>query len=97
MLFRTAHGQTLNLHLGPLSAVDHVVDQLSIGVSLTVRAFRTDEMPENAYVAKSLIFDHKVIHLRDDRLRPSCAVPGTGGKKRGQETGQGTARPGPCR
>jgi hypothetical protein len=97
VLFRRPDGQTINLHLGPLSAVDHVIDQLSIGQSLSVRAFRTDQMPENAYVAKSLILDHKAIHLRDDHLRPSWAVPGAGGKQRGQGMGQRSGMPGPCR
>ena len=85
-----------NIHLGPEKAVDHVVDQLAIGSLVTFDVFRTEKMPENAYIAKSITLEDKVIHLRDDNLRPSWAY----GRGKGQGKGQGL-RPesgprGPC-
>ncbi len=85
-------GETIfNIHLGPEKAVDHVVDQLAIGSLVTLAVFRTEEMPEDAYIAKSLHLEDKVIHLRDDNLRPSWAS----GRGKGQGKWQGGAQ-GPC-
>jgi hypothetical protein len=39
----------LNIHLGPKQAVDHVVDQIAKGSSVTFDVFRTEIMPKNAY------------------------------------------------
>lgn len=85
-------GKTINLHLGPLSAVEHVVEQVPTGTPIAFEAFRTEEMPEDAYVAKSIAVDDKVIHLRDDNLRPSWA--GGRGFGRGQGRGQGLGQGG---
>jgi len=88
-------GTKLNIHLGPEKAVDHIVDQLAIGSSVTFDVFRTDNLPVNSYIAKSLTVDDKVIHLRDDNLRPSWAY----GRGKGQGRGQGLgpeSGPGPC-
>jgi hypothetical protein len=74
-----------NIHLGPEKAVDHVVDQHAIGSWVTFEVFRTEKMPENSYIAKSLTLDDKVLHLRDDNLRPSWAY----GRGTGQGRGQG--------
>ncbi len=76
----------LNIHLGPQSEVDHVVNQLSIGSLVTFDVFRTEKMPENAYVAKTLIFNDKIIHLRDHNLRPTWACG------RGNVQGKGKGR-----
>ena len=84
MLDTDAQGM-VNLHLGPLAAVDHLLEEIEPGQQISVEAFRTDAMPENAYVAKSLTLDDTVVALRDDRLRPGWAM----GRGRGQGMGQG--------
>ena len=89
-------GTKLNIHLGPEKAVDHVVDQLTIGSSVTFDAFRTEKMPENAYIAKSLTLDGKVINLRDNNLRPSWAYGRGKGQGMGQGSGSGRGPRGPC-
>jgi hypothetical protein len=85
-------GTELNIHLGPENAVDHVIDQLAIGSPVTFDVFRTEKMPENAYIAKSVTLGDKVIHLRDDNLRPSWAY----GRGKGQGMGPGRGPRGPC-
>lgn len=87
-------GQKLNVHLGPEYAVDHVVEQLSVKQTLSLEVFHTQRMPANAYIAKSLSIDDKVIHIRDDNLRPSWA--GSRGTGRGQGMRQGRGNRGPC-
>lgn len=76
----------VNLHLGPVAAVDHVLDQLAEGQSITFDAFRTDALPPDARIAKTLQLDGKTIVLRDDRLRPAWAYGP------GRETGSRPAR-----
>ena len=75
--------ETYNVHLGPVDAVDHVTAQLSVGTQVAFEVFRTDAMPADAFIAKSLTLGDKVIHLRDGNLRPSWAYPRRSGQKRG--------------
>lgn len=77
----------INLHLGPVSAVDHVLDQLAEGQTITFAAFRTEALPDDARIAKSLTIGDKTIALRDDGLRPTWAY----GQGRGR--GHGPASP----
>jgi len=96
LIMQSKDGMKLNIHLGPTSAVEHVIDQLVIGQSLTFDAFRTERLPKNAYILKSLILDGKVIHLRDNNLRPSWAYARGWGQGRAQGMSQGRGRWGPC-
>jgi hypothetical protein len=89
-------GTTLNIHLGPAKAVDHVVAQLTPGQSVTFEVFRTETMPADAYIAKSLTVEEKVIYLRDDNLRPSWAYGRGKGQGGGQGGGKGRGALGPC-
>jgi hypothetical protein len=86
----------LNIHLGPEKAVDHVVDQIAKGSSVTFDVFRTERMPKNAYIAKSLTLDDKVIHLRDANLRPSWSYGRGNARGRGYGFGPGRGLRGPC-
>ncbi|TVR83721.1 MAG: hypothetical protein EA405_03370 [Rhodospirillales bacterium] len=97
LLVETPEIERLDLHLGPADVLAHVIEQVEIGETIGFEAFRTDAMPENAYVAKTLTLDDKTIHLRDDGLRPSWAQTRggfRGGMRRG--TGDRPERPGPC-
>ncbi len=96
LLIQTKEDGKLNLHLGPTSAVRHIVEQLSVGQLLTFEGFHTEQMPGDAYIAKSLTLDDKVIHLRDDSLRPSWASPRGRSQSRGPGIGQGQGMYGPC-
>ncbi len=89
-------GAKFNIHLGPEKAVDHVVDQRVIGQAVTVDAFRTERLPDDAYIAKSLHLGDKVIHLRDDDLRPSWAYTQGKGQGRSHGAGQGRGKWGSC-
>jgi hypothetical protein len=97
LIVQSEDGAKLNIHLGPENAVDHVVDQLAAGQSVTFEVFRTERLPDNAYIAKSLLLEDRVIHLRDDNLRPSWAyAQGMGRQGTGQGRGQGRGRWGVC-
>jgi hypothetical protein len=82
-------GKTINLHLGPEAALEDVVDQLSAGQQITFEAFRTDIMPADAYVAKSLKMGDTTVDLRDDNLRPKWAIAAQGGRGGGPGMGAG--------
>jgi hypothetical protein len=78
-----------------------VLDQLSAGQQITFEAFRTDAMPQDAYVAKSLKAGDATFDLRDDSLRPNWAIAARGGRGggpgMGAGRGQGQGRgPGPA-
>jgi len=83
VVIETRKGDKLNVHLGPAADVADVARRLTVGERLSVRAFRTEKMPENHYVAQVLRIDDETVRLRDDSLRPVWA----GG--RGNRAGQG--------
>jgi hypothetical protein len=86
--------KSIDLHLGPAAALEDVVVQLSADQPITFEAFRTDVMPEDAYVAKSLTVSETTFDLRDDNLRPYWAIGPRGDRRdgRGMEAGRGWGR-----
>lgn len=90
------NARVLNIHLGPEKAVDHVVEQLAVGSPVTFELFRTEKMAEDAYIAKSLTLEGKVIHLRDGSLRPAWAYGRGSGQGRGQQRQGVRGQYGPC-
>jgi hypothetical protein len=73
LLVRFDDGRAINLHLGPAgaAAVDELAKVLSAGMAIRFEAFRTNQMPVNAYIAKTVWFgEEDVVVLRDDNLRP---------------------------
>lgn len=99
LLMRRSDGTTVNLHLGPASVLESYADLLGTGASVAVRAFRTDAMPANAFVAQSVTVGEETITLRQPNLRPVWALgPGDGagmgpGGGRGQGPGGGGMGP----
>lgn len=96
LLLQADGGEQINLHLGPVRAVTDLIDQVSVDEAITASAFRTEDMPANAYIAQAVtLADGKRIQLRDTDLRPSWA------QARGQASGTGQGccgggRRGPC-
>jgi hypothetical protein len=89
LIVEAANDKTLNVHLGPAAALEDVVGQLSADQPITFEAFRTDLMPEDAYVAKSLTVSETTFDLRDDNLRPHWAIGPRGGRGGGRGMGAG--------
>jgi hypothetical protein len=89
LLVQAESGKTINLHLGPAAALEGVLDHLSAGQKITFEAFRTDAMPQDAYVAKSLKVGDTTFDLRDDSLRPNWAIAARGGRGGGPGMGAG--------
>ena len=70
LIIKDTRNQKLNIHLGPTEEVADIVRRLSAGKKINVLGFRTEKMPANQYVAKTLILGDQVIGLRDSMLRP---------------------------
>ncbi len=79
LIVQAQDNRTINLHLGPASSLADVIAQLSPGQEIKFDAFRTERMPKDAYVAKSLTAGGKSFALRNDSLRPKWAGRGQGG------------------
>ncbi len=76
-------GTKYNVHIGPADAVASIVEPLTPGTPIEITAFRTSKLPENQYVATTLVpEDGKTVQLRDADLRPFWA--GQGGFGRGR-------------
>ena len=73
LMLKTEEGEELNIHLGPEADVAHIAKQLVVGQEVTVDGFRTEKMPESAYVAQTLTLDDTTLQLRDENLRPIWA------------------------
>ena len=73
LIVQAQDNRTINLHLGPASPLADIVQKLAPGQEITFEAFRTDRMPKDAYVAKSLTAGGKPFALRNDSLRPKWA------------------------
>ncbi len=89
---KTDQNETLNIDLGWSDAdvVKGVAKNLTVGKQVTVVAFRTEKMPKERYVAKSLTIDGKTTDLRDENLRPVWAGGGAGRSQ--QPAGRGQRR-----
>jgi len=88
----TSKGKTLNIHLGPVAAIEFVAKDLSQGQKVKVEAFRTKKMKKGQYVARSLTFGSQTVELRDETLRPVWAGRGGPGWGRGYGRGAGYGR-----
>ena len=93
VLVRSKAGEELNIHLGPVDDVKDIADKLKPGKKVIIDGFRTDQMPENHFVAKTLRIGSETAALRDDSLRPFWHHgSGKGRKGRGGGFAQNRAR-----
>jgi hypothetical protein len=83
VILKAAEGKTLNIHLGPSAALQSVIDQLHVGQTVVVDAFRTEKLPADHYVAVRVNTEGKVFTLRDESLRPIWAGTGRNGPRGG--------------
>ena len=70
LIIEDTRNQKLNIHLGPTEDVADIVRRLSVGRKINIFGFRTEKMPANQYVAKTLVLGDQFIGLRDSMLRP---------------------------
>ena len=70
LIIEDKDGQELNIHLGPASKVSEIAKRLTLRTRVDLLGFRTDKMPSNHYVAKTLILPNHIIPLRESDLRP---------------------------
>jgi len=84
LLLKMADGQAINLHLGPSTDIARLLAGVKEGSTLQVRAFRTEKMKENDYVAVSLTDGNQTVVLRNPKtLRPVWT--GKQGKRQGRQ------------
>ncbi len=104
LVVETTDGESVNLHLGPLAAMDELLPALEAGDGVEAAAFRTEAMADGHYVARTLTIDDETVALRGDDLRPVWAGAGRtmargpglgGGQGSGMPRGQGLGL-GPC-
>jgi len=69
-MLETPEGESLNIHLGPATAVEFVTKELPVGATVTVKAFRTPKMPDKHYTAQTVVSGSSTIQLSDGNLRP---------------------------
>lgn len=96
MILQTADNIPLNVHLGPVAALPDLLDALLPGESVAVTAFRTEAMPVDAYVARTVTVANMHFALRDDTLRPNWQIgpASRGGQGMGMGMGMGRGDPG---
>jgi hypothetical protein len=108
LMVETADGKSLNIHLGPTTAVAFAVARLEVGQSIAIDAFRTEAMPADQFVAVRIDVGGESVTLRDETLRPVWAGRGFGarrgaassggwGRGGGRGYGHGRGWGGPCR
>jgi hypothetical protein len=78
LIVQTKEGDKFNVHLGPTAAIAEKVSKLTVGQKLSVKAFRTDKMPEKHYSAQSIRAGKTMLEFRDANLRPVWAGPDGG-------------------
>ena len=64
---------TINVHLGPTSMVSGMTDQMNTGQLVDLTLIKTEDLPDNHYIAKELSSGNNTYELRDDNLRPFWA------------------------
>lgn len=73
VILQAAEERQLNVHLGPASTATTFVGRMKVGEPVKVEAFRTERMPADHYVAKSITFGNETVRLCDESLRPIWA------------------------
>lgn len=89
LILRTAEGRIINLHLGPTDVLAPYAPLLASGTDVSARAFRTEAMSANAFIAQSLQVGEETIELRRDDLQPVWALGATDGRRMGGPSGGG--------
>lgn len=87
VMLATEARNRVNLHLGPEVAVADLLDTLTPGTTVTAEAFRTDALPADAFIARTVTVDGTTTTLRDSDLRPAWQLRSGSGQGRGQRGG----------
>jgi hypothetical protein len=74
--------ERLNIHLGPTSEMSEITEHLKPGQQLELKVFKTNELPDDQYIAKSFTSTHGTYELRNDQLRPFWAGNNRGRRQR---------------
>jgi hypothetical protein len=85
VMLATETRNRVNLHLGPEAAVADLLDTLTPGTTVTAEAVRTDALPADAFIARTVTVGGTTTTLRDSDLRPAWRLrpDGSGQGRRG--------------
>jgi hypothetical protein len=89
VILRTADQARVNLHLGPAAALPDLLARLKPGIAVRSSALWTDRMPDDSYVARTVVVGDDTFVLRDDALRPAWRMGPGGGGGQGYRMGMG--------
>ena len=89
IILEAPDGKKLNIHLGPAVAVADMVAKLTVGHEVAVKAFRTEKLKADHFVAQSITAGETRIELRDAELRPVWAQGNLGTRKNADELRNG--------
>jgi len=64
------NSRILNIHLGPKAVVTKLIKSLTEGNLVSIKAFATEDLPKNQFIAQSITLDNKTYHLRNSDLSP---------------------------
>jgi len=65
--------RVINVHLGPTQEVADIMEHLEKGGKIQMAVFRTNDLPEEQYIAKEFTHNDKSYVLRDENFRPFWA------------------------
>jgi len=65
--------RTLNIHVGPTEEIKRITENLKTGQQIEMMVFKTDDLPENQFIVKSLKVKGKLYTLRNEDLKPFWA------------------------
>ena len=65
--------QILNIHLGPTTELNEMTDKLKLGREISLKVFKTKDLPEKQFIAQSFVYNDHSFTLRDDNFRPFWA------------------------
>ena len=60
LIMQSSNNKKLNLHLGPALILRPLSKQLSAGMNIKIKAFRTPRLIENQYIVQSINLDNKI-------------------------------------
>ncbi|KAA5607049.1 hypothetical protein F1188_03850 [Roseospira marina] len=88
LILDTDDGTRINLHLGPVAAVPDLLDAVTPGTRIETETFRTEAMPADAAIARTVQVGDLTFELRDAALRPRWRI-GASGRGAGMGGGMG--------
>ena len=73
-----SESSVLNIHLGPALQVSKMIKNFEAGKSIRLEVYRTGNLTDSQYIAKSMEYANNLYMLRNSQLKPFWASNQTG-------------------